>query len=410
MSTVLAYTSPAIGHLFPMTPLLLELRSRGHEVHLRTLSSRVATMRSLGLHAEPIDPAIEAVPMDDWRARGAVGALKSSVATFVARAAHDAPDLLSAVDAVAPDLLLVDINAWGASVAAEAWGGPWARFSPYTPALSSPGTPPYGPGLRPLGGLAGRLRDGIARPVFLGAAERAVRPRLNQLRADHDLAPVRGADEFFRSAPLMLVATAEPLEYPHPDWAPGVQMIGALAWEPAAEAPDWLTDVDGDLVLVATSSEYQRDEALVRAAVTGLADGPWTVVATMPAGLTDLGPLPGNVRVHEFVPHGILLERAAVAVTHGGMGVTQKALAHGVPVCVVPFGRDQLEVAARVVHAGAGARVRSARLTGSTLRTGVEQALGCRAGAARVAAGFDAAGGAARGAELLESLLPSTVT
>ena len=37
-----------------------------------------------------------------------------------------------------------------------------------------------------------------------------------------------------------------------------------------------------------------------------------------------------------------------VAVTHGGIGATQKALARGVPVCVVPFGHDQFEVARRV--------------------------------------------------------------
>ena len=30
------------------------------------------------------------------------------------------------------------------------------------------------------------------------------------------------------------------------------------------------------------------------------------------------------------------------------MGITQKALAAGVPVCAVPFGRDQFEVARRV--------------------------------------------------------------
>lgn len=41
-----------------------------------------------------------------------------------------------------------------------------------------------------------------------------------------------------------------------------------------------------------------------------------------------------------------LLERAACGVTYGGIGTTQKALACGVPVCAVPFGRDQLEIAA----------------------------------------------------------------
>ncbi len=28
-------------------------------------------------------------------------------------------------------------------------------------------------------------------------------------------------------------------------------------------------------------------------------------------------------------------------IIHSGVGATQKALAHGVPVCAVPFGRDQ---------------------------------------------------------------------
>jgi hypothetical protein len=56
----------------------------------------------------------------------------------------------------------------------------------------------------------------------------------------------------------------------------------------------------------------------------------------------------GAARLQRFVPHGPLLEGAVCAMTHGGMGATQKALVHGVPVCVVPFGRDRLEVARRV--------------------------------------------------------------
>ena len=48
-------------------------------------------------------------------------------------------------------------------------------------------------------------------------------------------------------------------------------------------------------------------------------------------------------------------------MTHAGMGATQKALAHGVPVCAVPFGRDQLEVARRVEVAHAGTRLAASR-------------------------------------------------
>ena len=182
-------------------------------------------------------------------------------------------------------------------------------------------------------------------------------------------------------------------------------MIGALPWDPPAERPGWLDEIDRPIVLVTTSSEYQADEALVRAALDGLRDEPFEVVATMPAGIQGLGTLPANARVLDFVPHRHVLDRTVVAVTHGGMGATQKALARGIPVCVVPFGRDQLEVAARTVHADAGTRVPAKRLTPERLRDAVREAATKREGAARAAAGYAAAGGAPAGADAMEALL-----
>ena len=64
--------------------------------------------------------------------------------------------------------------------------------------------------------------------------------------------------------------------------------------------------------------------------------------------------MPANAHVERWLPHSALLARAACVICHGGMGITQKALAAGVPLCVVPFGRDQFEVAARVAAVGAG--------------------------------------------------------
>ena len=48
-------------------------------------------------------------------------------------------------------------------------------------------------------------------------------------------------------------------------------------------------------------------------------------------------------RIERFVPHTPVIERASCVVCQAGMGITQKALAHGVPVVVIPFGRDQPE-------------------------------------------------------------------
>ncbi|MGA9674372.1 MAG: glycosyltransferase, partial [Mycobacterium sp.] len=56
MARILAYTSPALGHLFPFSALLLELSARGHEIHLRTLSTGVEMGRKLGFTTDIIDP------------------------------------------------------------------------------------------------------------------------------------------------------------------------------------------------------------------------------------------------------------------------------------------------------------------------------------------------------------------
>jgi UDP:flavonoid glycosyltransferase YjiC (YdhE family) len=84
------------------------------------------------------------------------------------------------------------------------------------------------------------------------------------------------------------------------------------------------------------------------------------------------------------------------------MGVTQKALARGVPVCVVPYGRDQFETARRVEVAQCGTRLPAKRLCAPKLRTKVQEAMTMTDGAKRVAAGFEATGGVARGADLFE--------
>ena len=39
---ILAYTSPARGHLYPLVPILDELAGRGHRIAVRTLASEVS--------------------------------------------------------------------------------------------------------------------------------------------------------------------------------------------------------------------------------------------------------------------------------------------------------------------------------------------------------------------------------
>jgi len=96
--------------------------------------------------------------------------------------------------------------------------------------------------------------------------------------------------------------------------------------------------VEEPIVLVTTSSEFQDDGRLVRCALEALAGEPVHVVATLPSNEGTGFDAPANVRVVSVVLHGPILDHAACAVTHGGMGATQKALVRAVPVCAVPLG------------------------------------------------------------------------
>ena len=116
---------------------------------------------------------------------------------------------------------------------------------------------------------------------------------------------------------------------------------------------------------------------------------------------------PPNVRIERFVPHTPVIERAACVVCHAGMGITQKALAHGVPVVAIPFGRDQPEVSRRVEVAGAGVRLALRSLDAGRLRAAVHAAMDLRPGAEAVARAFASAGGPARAADALEELAGS---
>jgi MGT family glycosyltransferase len=406
MATILAYTSPALGHLLPISALLSELSRRGHTVHVRTLSTGVEIGKRLGFTTDVIDPRIERIELDDWKATNPVASLKLSVAVYGRRAVHEVTDLAETVARAHPDALLVDVNCWGAQSAADAGPIPWACFSPYTPPLRSPGVPPFGLGLRPMSGAVGRMRDAAVRTAVVGRLEKVMLPPINTIRAKVNVGPVASMDEFLRRSPLLLVASGKPFQYPQTDWGDAVQMIGPCVLDPGPNTdPDWLASVDRPIVLVTTSSEKQADDNLVQTAMTALADEPVHVVATMPAGQSDGIATSPNATVCRFVPHGVVLDRAVCAVTHGGMGATQKALAHGVPVCVVPYGRDQFEVARRVEVAGCGTRLAVKRLSPPRLRAKVREAMTMADGAERVAAGFKATGGTARGADLFEQRL-----
>jgi MGT family glycosyltransferase len=405
LSKILVYTSPARGHLYPLVPTLEELRRRGHDLAVRTLSAEVERVRALGIAAAAIDAAIEGREIDDWKASSPPAALLAACRTFVERGRNEIADLHRAIEREQPDALFTDVNSWGAAAAAEASGLPWAVFAPYFLPVRAPGVPPWGLGLSPMGGMLGRVRDAMLWKIVNVLYDRAL-SEMNQMRARAGVAPFRHVAEFATHPPLVVSYTAEPFEYARA-WPANVRLVGPGIWEPGPDGP-WVPPRDErPLVLVTCSTEFQNDGRLVDVALAALADEPVRVVATTASIDPATFRAPRNARVERFLPHGPLLREAACVVCHGGMGITQKALNAGVPVCVVPFGRDQLEVARHVEQAGAGTRLVPRRLTPERLRVAVREAMARAPGARRVAEGFRSAGGAPAAADAIEGLLAS---
>jgi hypothetical protein len=111
-------------------------------------------------------------------------------------------------------------------------------------------------------------------------------------------------------------------------------------------------------VLVSLSTmDYPGQAATLQAVFDALGDLPVRAVATT-GGAVDLAALtvPANVDVHRYLPHDDVMPEVSLVVGHGGHSSTMRALAHGLPLLVLPlFAKgDQPAVGAAVATAGAG--------------------------------------------------------
>jgi UDP:flavonoid glycosyltransferase YjiC (YdhE family) len=116
-----------------------------------------------------------------------------------------------------------------------------------------------------------------------------------------------------------------------------------------------------------------------------------------------------NQEVHRFVPHAELMPYVSLVIGHGGHATTMQALAHDLPVVVMPMHPllDQPMVGKTLAAAGAGRLVRK-KIDARSLRPVVEELLADgphRAAAARLGAQIRAMPGATNGADRVEALV-----
>ena len=128
---------------------------------------------------------------------------------------------------------------------------------------------------------------------------------------------------------------------------------------------NWAPRVDFDLspyanVAASLSTLPQTGEiAVAQAALKALSKEAVRVLVTLaPEHAAELGEVPDHVHLAAYVPHSAVLVKSRLVISHAGHGIVMKALYHGVPMVLVPWGRDQPGVAARAEALGAAAVVR----------------------------------------------------
>jgi UDP:flavonoid glycosyltransferase YjiC (YdhE family) len=182
-----------------------------------------------------------------------------------------------------------------------------------------------------------------------------------------------------------------------PDFAAfkGIEMnktalpIGPLTWEPrdqeipthadAATAERFQTflDADTETPLIYLTMGSTGTLELFTMVIEALKDKPYRLAITTGGqfALADLGKLPANVCTIPFFPGHQILEKASVAINHGGSGSAYQAMAAQVPQVMIPTHPDQQWNADIVQAEGAGIRLRHRGLTTGKIADAVETLL-----------------------------------
>ena len=317
--------SSAGGDWPPLAAVVLGLAQRGHSVRYFADATIATALQHTGVMVDTVSPEAELRSyMIRWNERVAAGPSAAGYVPIVTPLAEWSADCVPTVcDLIAqwqPDVILSQFFTMELASRIKAQTGlPWCFVNPA-----------YYFGLQ-----SGRLLE-----EDIGPRDRPLFAHCRSLLEGADLA-LHGTDAVFDPPPAHL-----PRHH---------QYVGPLLWEPPSVMPSFLAEPGPPWVLVTLSLSPQQEEIrLARAALTALATQPVRVFLTLSERhpREELLPLPTNARVESYVSHAEVLQRACLLVSHAGHGVVLKALYYGVPMVLVPWGRDQPGVAARAEALG----------------------------------------------------------
>lgn len=391
MATYLICSTPVLGHVAPMLTIGRHLLSRGHRVIVLTGSRFADRVLGLGMEFRPLsgladfdDRDLDSSLPERDKYRGFAQIQYDIQTMFVNTIPAQFAAVSAIVDSEKPDAILVDSAFVGAAPLL-------LRTDEPRPAIlgigvvplsqSSRDVAPYGMALGPSSSPLGRLRNRTLNFVATKVLFRKTQRSAERIFSTIGVPLTMFAMDVSSAYDKFLQLNAREFEYPRSDLAANTSFVGPVLPPPAQAAlPDWWGDLEGPRPVVhVTQGTIDNHDLtrLIRPTIDGLADSDvLLVVSTGGRPVADVGPVPSNVRLAEFLPYELLLPLTDVYVTNGGFGGVQYALSKGVPMVVAGDTEDKPEVAARVSWTGTGVNLRTGKPTSSAVRDGVHRVLG----------------------------------
>ena len=343
-----------LGNLSPLLTAGRRLRQRGH--HVRVMADpamraevEVADFQFVTWHRAPVGEAAEPTDvsdMQDWMRRamfGPAGAYAADVQDEIDRAPTDA--ILSL------DILL------GAALGAEASGVPFAFLSPHVSIRILPGMPPAISGLGQPRTREERAEVEAANAMWSAAINVSL-PILNKARVELGLPMISDIMHLFDRVDRLLLATSQAFDFQADSLPDNFRYVGPLldvpSWSKAWQAP-WSEKSDRPRVLIACSTGAQGQRDLIQRVLDAMGMVKIDALVTTGPNL-DISELcaPKNVHMLRGAPHDQVMKDVSLVISQGGHGTVNRSLINGVPLLILPMGRDQAANAARVEAKGAG--------------------------------------------------------
>jgi UDP:flavonoid glycosyltransferase YjiC (YdhE family) len=307
---VLFSSTPGEGHVRPLLPLARALRARAHEIAFATHAGWAPRLEEAGFpvlaaglhHAE----ARRFLPLEELRT---IPPAERRLVAFprlfgAGHAVAKLPELLERARSWRPDVLVHESGDLAGPITAAVLDVP-------------------------------SVHHAFGAMIPLAALERAAEV-VAPLWREHGLAPEAHAGAF-RGLYVDVCPPSFAREQP---LGPSVRLRPAerLRGEPQ--------------YVYATMGTIWNEPAHFRVLLEALAGRSALVTTGDGVDLGALGAVPDGVRVERFVPQDEVLPSAAAVISHAGSGTMLGALAHGLPLVLVPQGADQFDNAELCREAG----------------------------------------------------------